>query len=237
VTGPSLALRSVEAFYGRAQVLFGIDLAVHPGEVVALLGRNGAGKSTLLKTIVGIMPRTTGEVEFDGKSLRGLPSYHIGRLGIAYVPEDRRIFGNLTVLENLEAGRQAPRDGYPHWTPERLFTLFPNLAERRNNLGSRLSGGEQQMLAAARALMGNPRLLLLDEPSEGIAPIIVDQIVEAMRQLKADGLPILLAEQNLGLALEVADRAYIIEKGSLRYEGSVADLTRDQASAELHLAV
>jgi branched-chain amino acid transport system ATP-binding protein len=237
MTAPALTLRGVQAWYGQAQVLFGIDLEVRPGELVALLGRNGAGKSTLLKTVVGAMPRAGGEIVFDGHKLLGQPAFRITRLGIAYVPEDRRIFGNLSVLENLEAGRQPPRQGYPQWTVEKLFALFPNLAERCHNLGSRLSGGEQQMLAVARALMGNPRLLLLDEPSEGIAPIIVDQIVEAVRALKAAGLPILLAEQNLGLALEVADRAYVIEKGSVRHEGPVAALLNDPGVAEMHLAV
>lgn len=233
----SLSVRSLHAAYGRAEVLFGVNLSVGQGEVVALLGRNGAGKSTLLKSIMGAIANASGAIEFDGADLLGLPSYRIARLGVGYVPEDRRIFGNLTVLENLEVGRQAARPGYPAWSPDQLFEIFPNLAERRNALGSQMSGGEQQMLAIARALMGNPRLLLLDEPSEGIAPVIVDQIADAIRRLRQAGLPLLLAEQNLGLALSVSDRAYVIERGCVRHEGSARELERDPGLVEAFLAV
>jgi len=208
-----LELKGLNSGYGRAQVLFDFALALAPGEVVALLGRNGAGKTTVLKSAMGLLPAYSGEILFEGKNLRALDSYLISRLGLGYVPEERRIFADLTVMENLEAGRQAPREDAPHWTPEKLFQLFPNLGRMRERHGGRMSGGEQQMLAIARTLMGNPSAILLDEPFEGLAPLIVESVAATIRELKREGLSVLLCEQNLRYARLVADRAYIIEKG------------------------
>jgi branched-chain amino acid transport system ATP-binding protein len=219
-----LEVRDMDAFYGGAQILRGLSLKVGEGEVVALLGRNGAGKSTTLKSIMGLVRPRAGSVAFEGREIAGLPSYRICRLGLGYVPEERRIFKELSVLENLEVGRREAAPGYPPWTPERLFELFPNLAERRGNAGGDLSGGEQQMLTIARTLMGNPRLLLLDEPSEGIAPLLVELLAKTLRTLKGQGLTLLLSEQNLHFARALSDRAYIIEGGAIRYEGTIAEL-------------
>ncbi|WP_455374227.1 ABC transporter ATP-binding protein [Limibacillus halophilus] len=219
-----LEVRDLDAFYGGAQILRGLSLKVGEGEVVALLGRNGAGKSTTLKSIMGLVRPRAGSVAFEGREIAGLPSYRICRLGLGYVPEERRIFKELSVLENLEVGRREAAPGYPPWTPERLFELFPNLAERRGNAGGDLSGGEQQMLTIARTLMGNPRLLLLDEPSEGIAPLLVELLAKTLRTLKGQGLTLLLSEQNLHFARALSDRAYIIEGGAIRYEGTIAEL-------------
>jgi branched-chain amino acid transport system ATP-binding protein len=224
---PLLAMTGIDAYYGLAQILFGIAFEVGEGEILALLGRNGAGKSTTLKSIIGLVSVARGEISIAGRRIDALPPNQIGRLGIGYVPEDRRIFTDLTVLENLEVGRQPARPGAPHWTIERLFELFPNLAEMRNRLGGRMSGGEQQMLTIARTLMGNPRLLLLDEPSEGLAPKIVEQMAETIRRLKQEGLTVVLSEQNLHFAM-LSDRAVILEKGHVRYSGAMAELARQE---------
>jgi len=223
-TQPLLSIRDLRAAYGRAQVLFGIDLEVGVGEVVALMGRNGAGKSTTLKSIMHLLPDASGTMQFDGRDLRRLEAFEIARLGLGYVPEERRIFTDLTVLENLEVGRQAPRSGAPAWNPEKLMRLFPNLRELEHRRGGQMSGGEQQMLTVARTLMGNPRLVLLDEPSEGIAPRIVEDMANMIVALKQEGLSVLLCEQNLHFAGLVSDRAYVIEKGQVKYQGTMAEL-------------
>jgi branched-chain amino acid transport system ATP-binding protein len=210
-----LELRGVNAGYGKARILFDVDLELRAGETSLLTGRNGAGKSTTLKSILGLVRLTSGEVHFAGKRIDGLDPYRVARAGLGYVPEDRRIFPGLTVDENLEAGRQPPRDGAPRWTPEKLFELFPALARMRERRGGTLSGGEQQMLAIARTLMGNPRTLLLDEPFEGLAPIVVERIAAALRALKSEGLAVLLAEPGLRPALIQPDRRWTIERGRL----------------------
>jgi branched-chain amino acid transport system ATP-binding protein len=232
-----LAVTGLHAYYGRAHILADVSLEARAGEVVALLGRNGAGKSTAMKAIMGLVPPAEGTVVFAGRRIDRLAPHRIARLGLGYVPEDRRIFTDLTVMENLEVGRQPPRDGAPLWTEERLFSLFPNLAAMRDRPGGRMSGGEQQMLTIARTLMGNPRCVLLDEPSEGLAPIIVEQMGNSIRALKSEGLSILLSEQNMHFSLGVADRAYIIEKGRIRFAGSMAELAADASLREQYLSV
>ena len=229
---PALAVEHLNAWYGAAQVLYDVSFTVGRGEVVALMGRNGAGKSTTMKAVMGLLPRRNGTVHFNGRDISTLKPFEIARLGVGFTPEDRRIFSDLTVLENLDAGRQPPRqfaDGasVPAWTPETLFRLFPNLAELRHRLGGRMSGGEQQMLTIARTLMGNPLVVLLDEPSEGIAPLIVEQIADTILGLKKRGLSILLSEQNVGFAEIVSDRAYMLEKGQIRWAGTMAELAAD----------
>ena len=232
-----LSVRNLEAYYGRAHILADLSLEVGTGEVVVLLGRNGAGKSTTLKSIMGLVRPARGEVTFAGRRIERLEPYQIAEFGLGYVPEDRRIFTELTVMENLEVGRQAARLGAPTWTPERLFKLFPNLAEMTDRPGGRTSGGEQQMLTIARTLMGNPSCILLDEPSEGLAPVIVDQMAAAIRELKTEGLAVLLSEQNLHFATEVSDRAYIIEKGRIRFSGTMAELAANEDVRMQYLAV
>ena len=211
-----LEVRALSAGYGRAQVLFDVDLEARDGEVVALLGRNGAGKSTTLKAIMGLVPALSGSVTLDGESLAGLEPHEIARRGLGYVPEDRRIFTDLTVAENLEVGRQPARANAPAWTEERLFALFPPLAALRERRGARMSGGEQQMLCIARTLAGNPSVILLDEPSEGLAPRIVDNVGRAILEVKRAGVTVLLAEQSRHFAARVADRSYRLEKGVIR---------------------
>jgi len=226
---PILAVHGLCAWYGAAPILFDLDLDVGGGEVVALMGRNGAGKSTTLKAIMGLVARRRGSVRFDGHDVSALEPYRIARLGLGFTPEDRRIFSDLTVMENLEVGRQPPRGsarGAP-WTPERLFALFPNIAERRDHFGSEMSGGEQQMLAVARTLMGNPLAVLLDEPSEGVAPLIVEQMANTILELKQQGLSILLSEQNIHFAALVSDRVYVLEKGHICWDGAMAALLED----------
>jgi branched-chain amino acid transport system ATP-binding protein len=222
-----LDVTGMSTFFDRAQVLFDIDLRIPRGQVVALVGRNGAGKSTTLKSIVGLVPAAAGRVVFEGRDIRGCPTHELCRLGIGFVPENRRIFNTLSVEENLEVGRQGPRPGIPEWTDDRLFELFPNLAEVRGRLGSEISGGEQQMLAVARTLMGNPALILLDEPSEGLAPRIVEQLARMILDLKAKGLTVLLSEQNTRFAERVADEAAIIESGHIRWFGPMAEFAAD----------
>jgi branched-chain amino acid transport system ATP-binding protein len=232
-----LSVRKLNSFYDRAHILFDVDLDVGAGEVLALLGRNGAGKSTTLRSIIGMMARRQGSIRFDGEEISALPTHDIVRRGLGYVPEDRRIFTELTVAENLEVGRRPARTDAPAWTPERLFTLFPNLAEMRGRRGSQMSGGEQQMLTIARSLMGNPVLMLLDEPSEGLAPKIVEQMAAAIVTMKREGLGILLSEQNLHFARLVADRAAIIERGAIRYTGTIAELESRPDIRDAYLAV
>jgi branched-chain amino acid transport system ATP-binding protein len=211
-----LEVRRLSAAYGRARVLFDVELAVAKGEVVALLGRNGAGKSTTLKSIMGLVEPRGGEIRFEGARIDGRAPHQIARLGLGYVPEDRRIFTDLTVAENLEVGRQAPRPGMPTWTFEKLIALFPALGALRLRRGGSLSGGEQQMLCIARTLAGNPSAILLDEPSEGLAPVIVDQVAAAILELKWAGVAVLLAEQSARFTERVADRGYRLEKGQIR---------------------
>jgi branched-chain amino acid transport system ATP-binding protein len=232
-----LAVKDLHAFYGRAHILQGVSLEARAGEVVALLGRNGAGKTTTLKAVMGLVPPAGGEVAFAGARIDRLPPYRIARLGLGYVPEERRIFTDLTVMENLEVGRQDARPGAPTWSEDKLFVLFPNLGRMRERPGGRMSGGEQQMLTIARTLMGNPKCVLLDEPSEGLAPIIVEQMAQSIRALKSEGLSVLLCEQNLHFCEAIADRAYIIEKGQIRFSGSMAELAGNASLREQYLSV
>lgn len=232
-----LELSGVNSFYGKAHILNDMAFSISGGEVVALLGRNGAGKTTTMKTIMQMVRARTGTVTFDGKDISRWPAYRVAQAGLGYVPEERRIFTDLTILENLEVGRQKQRPGFPFWSTAQLFDLFPNLRERQGNRGKALSGGEQQMLTIARTLMGNPKLLLLDEPSEGIAPVIVEQMAETILQLKAQGLTVLLSEQNLHFARLVADRAIIIEGGSKRFEGSFETLEAQPEIRDAYLSV
>jgi len=232
-----LEVRALHAYYGQAHILFEVGLEVHAGEVVVLLGRNGAGKSTTLKSIAGLLRPRQGLVRFQGERIDGLEPFVIARKGLGYVPEDRRIFTELTVLENLEVGRQAPRAGVPVWNFARIGKLFPNLAEMPHRPGGRMSGGEQQMLTIARTLMGNPSCILLDEPSEGVAPVIVDQMAAAIGELKRQGVAVLLSEQNLHFAQEVGDRAFIIEKGRIAFQGSMEALSANDAVRSQYLAV
>ena len=237
-----LEVDGLNAWYGAAHILHGVSLNVGRGEVVALMGRNGAGKSTTLKSIAALVPRREGAIRFMGEAIDRKASHQIAQRGLGYVPEDRRIFTELTVLENLEVGRQKPRqwpDGstVPHWTPEKLFTLFPNLGEMPDRLGGRMSGGEQQMLSVARTLMGQPYLVLLDEPSEGVAPVIVEQMARTILELKAQGIGILLSEQNLPFAEVVADRAYVLEKGQIVHQAPMAELVADEAVRKQYLGL
>jgi len=230
-----LAVEGLHSHYGRAHILADVTLEVRRGEIVALMGRNGAGKSTTMKCIMGLVRATRGNIRFGGAKISDLPGFQINRLGLAYVPEDRRIFTDLTVMENLDVGRRPPRPDAPVWTPDRLFELFPNLAEMRGRRGGQMSGGEQQMLTIARSLMGNPSMVLLDEPSEGLAPVVVEQMAATVRELKMQGLTVLLSEQNLHFATLVSDRAYVIEKGRIRYQGTMAELAGDKAVRTAYL--
>ena len=237
MTAPLLTVSGLNSFYGRAHILADVDLQVGAGEVVALMGRNGAGKSTTFRSIMGLVELRRGALSFGGADISTAEPFAIARLGLGYVPEDRRIFTELTVMENLEVGRQPARAGTPTWTPERLFDLFPNLAEMRDRPGGRMSGGEQQMLTIARTLMGNPRMILLDEPSEGLAPRIVEMMANAIVALKSEGLTVMLCEQNLHFAALVSDRAYVIEKGRIRYQGTMAALQADDEVRRAYLTM
>ena len=234
---PMLELEGVDAFHGKAQVLHAMAFTVARGRVVALLGRNGAGKSTTLKAIMQLVPPRAGRVRLMGRDIAGMAPHRVARAGLGYVPKDRRIFTDLTVAENLEVGRRPPREGAPEWSEESLFALFPNLAERRGNRGRALSGGEQQMLAIARTLMGNPLAVLLDEPSEGIAPVIAEQMARAVGRLKREGLTVLLSEQNLHFARAVADEVVVIDHGRAVFAGSLAALDASPEIRDAHLSV
>jgi branched-chain amino acid transport system ATP-binding protein len=227
-----LEVDGIHTYYGESHVLHGVSLRVAPGEAVALLGRNGAGKTTAIRSIVGFTPPRAGRVLFEGQAIERWPAYRIARRGLALVPQGRRIFAPLSVLENLRLGARS--EG---WTLERVFDLFPRLRERQAQLGGTLSGGEQQMLAIARALLTNGRLLLLDEPSEGLAPLIVREIGTTLQALKAQRLSLLLVEQNYHLALRVADRVYVMNKGQIVYQGTPAGLEADEEVKRRYLGV
>jgi branched-chain amino acid transport system ATP-binding protein len=234
---PYLELKSVNTFYGRSHILFDVSLSVEKGEVVSLLGRNGAGKSTTFRSIIGLTPPQSGEVIFREERVSGMRAFRICRKGIGFVPEDRRCFPDLTVRENLEVAARREREVARPWTVGRIFDLFPRLQERERNLGSQLSGGEQQMLTIARTLMTNPDLLLLDEPSEGLAPLVVGMLAEMILQIRKEGVTVLLAEQNLHFCAKVSDRGYVIDKGSVKYEGTMSDLLSNEEVKEKYLAV
>lgn len=242
MTTPLLTVAGLSAWYGAAQILFGVDLQVGRGEVVALMGRNGAGKSTTLKAVMGLLDKRSGSLNFMGTDISRAQPYQVSRLGLGFVPEDRRIFTDLSVLENLSVGRQGARfwpegGAAPAWTPQKLFALFPNLGEMPDRPGGRMSGGEQQMLTVARTLMGNPYLVLLDEPSEGVAPIIVEQMAHMILALKAEGVSILLSEQNMHFAQLVSDRAYVLEKGQIRYHASMTELADNEDVRRAYLSM
>jgi branched-chain amino acid transport system ATP-binding protein len=225
--GALLRLEAIHAAYGLSRVLFGISLEVGQGECVCLLGRNGVGKTTTMRSVMGLTPPSAGRVRFKSQDITGWPPHRVARAGIGLVPEDRRIFADLTVWENLDVARRAAaRRG--RWTIDGVLELFPALAALRDRPGGFLSGGEQQMLTIARTLTGNPELLLLDEPSEGLAPLVVEALVEKIRELKEEGLTILLAEQGVDFSLALADRVYVLEKGAVRYSGTAASLRSDR---------
>jgi branched-chain amino acid transport system ATP-binding protein len=232
-----LSVANLNSHYGPAHILFDIALEVADSEVVALLGRNGAGKSTTFRSIVGLVERRSGKIVFEGTDVSHAPTHEIVRRGLGYVPEERRIFTELSVEENLEVGRQPRRPNAPHWTREKLFALFPNLAELRLRPGGRMSGGEQQMLTIARTLMGNPSLVLLDEPSEGLSPKIVEQMVLAILTMKKEGVSIVVSEQNLHFAKLICDRAYIIERGRICFGGTMAELDARPDIRDAHLSI
>ena len=233
-----LEIDGLNAAYGQAQILFDVSLALAYGEVGALMGRNGAGKSTTLKAIMGMVAARARTLRFAGRDVRQLPTYRIARLGLGYVPEERRIFTDLTVDENLKVGKRAiSRAGGTPWTPDRLFAIFPNLAEMRGRRASQMSGGEQQMLAIARTLMGNPKAILLDEPAEGLAPVVLEERARAVARMKQEGMAVLLCEQNLAFAAAIADRAYIIEKGCIRHSCAMTEILDDVALREAYLGV
>ena len=233
-----LELSHLETYYGESHILFDLSLDVSAGDVVCLLGRNGAGKTTTVRSIMGLTPPRSGRIVLDGQDIAGIPPFRVARLGLGFVPEDRRVFPNLTVHENLEVARRTWSDGGASpWTPARLFELFPILRERRRQLGGTLSGGEQQMLTIARTLMGNPRILLLDEPSEGLAPLVVETLRAQLGRLKDSGLTMVLTEQNVRFVSGLGDRVYILEKGMVRWHSSMAEFLSDEDVRRAYLAV
>jgi branched-chain amino acid transport system ATP-binding protein len=237
-----LTVEALSAWYGAARILYDLSFNVGRGEVVALMGRNGAGKTTTMKSVMGLLSHKSGTIRFQQHNISALKPFEIARLGMGFVPEDRRIFSDLTVLENLDVGRQKPHhfaDGriVPTWTPDKLFALFPNLGQMPDRRGDHMSGGEQQMLTVARTLMGNPLLVLLDEPSEGVAPLIVEQMANTILALKKQGLSILLSEQNIHFARLVSDRVYVLEKGQIHWKGSVEELDRNPEVQRTYLTV
>jgi branched-chain amino acid transport system ATP-binding protein len=233
-----LEVKQINTFYGTSHILFDVSLTVDHGEIVCLLGRNGAGKTTTMRSIMGLTPPKSGSVQFHGEELRGRPPHHIAQKGMGYVPDNRLIFPDLTVRQNLEIAYKVPKDfeGDP-WTIDRIFQLFPILAEREHQHGGTLSGGEQQMLTLGRTLMGNPDLLLLDEPVEGLAPLVVKDLGKQISKLKEMGQTILFSEQNVRFATLTSDRAYVIDKGKIRYQGSIEELSANQEIKEKYLMI
>ena len=232
-----LELENVETCYGLSQVLFGISLRIEPGEIVALLGRNGVGKTTTMRTVIGLTPPRSGVVRWQGKEIQGMQPHKISRQGIGFVPEDRRIFPDLTVWENLDIARRPGPDGSNRFTEERIYEIFPKLKDLKDRRGGYLSGGEQQMLTMSRSLMANPSLLLLDEPSEGLAPLIVEAMRQQIDALRKEGLSILLAEQSLEFVLSLADRVYILEKGEVKFTGTAEDVRGNERLLQQYLTV
>jgi branched-chain amino acid transport system ATP-binding protein len=229
-----IEIRGVHTYYGTSHILFGVSLEVQEGETVCLLGRNGAGKTTTLRSIIGLTPPRSGSIKFKGEEIIGKAPYVISREGIGFVPEDRRIFPSLSVREQLEVARKA---GVGNWTVEKVYELFPQLKNLEKHMGNQLSGGEQQMLTIARTLMGNPELLLLDEPSEGLAPLVVDDLMEQIRKLKREKIALLLSEMGLGFAVELSDRAYVIDKGQIQWSGTCSELQKDEELKRKYLAI
>jgi branched-chain amino acid transport system ATP-binding protein len=232
-----LELHEINTFYGLSHILFDVSMQVDRGEVVVLLGRNGAGKTTTMRSIMGLTPPKTGTVTYKGRDITGTVPYKAARLGVGFVPEDRRIFPDLTVKANLDVGKRTARGKTNKWTFDRIYEAFPRLKELANRRGGNLSGGEQQMLTIARTLMGDPDLLLLDEPSEGLAPIIVKDLGTFIDVLKKEGMTILLSEQNVKFSLKHSDRAYIVDSGHIKYHGSIEELEKDEAVKKKYLAV
>ncbi|MBI5969020.1 MAG: ABC transporter ATP-binding protein [Deltaproteobacteria bacterium] len=229
-----IEINDIHTFYGTSHILFGISMEIEEGETVCLLGRNGAGKTTTLRSIMGLTPPRSGSIKFKGKEITGEPAYAISRQGIGFVPEDRRIFPSLTVREQLDVAKKA---GVGNWTVEKVYELFPHLKKLEKHMGNQLSGGEQQMLTIARTLMGNPELLLMDEPSEGLAPLVVDDLMEQMRKLKKEKITLLFSEMGLGFAIELSDRAYVIDKGQIQWNGTCSELKKDEELKRKYLAV
>ena len=232
-----LEVEKIETSYGLSQALFGISMMVEPGEIVALLGRNGVGKTTVMRSIIGLTPPKRGIVRWKGEEIQGLPTYRIARKGVGFVPEDRRIFPDLTVWENLDIARRTGPEGKNVFTEERIYEIFPKLKELRDRRGGYLSGGEQQMLTIGRSLLTNPDLLLLDEPSEGLAPLIVEAMREQIGALRTEGLSVLLAEQSLDFVLSLSDRLYILEKGEVKFTGTPADVRANEGELQKYLTV
>ena len=232
-----LEVEKIETSYGLSQALFGISMMVEPGEIVALLGRNGVGKTTVMRSIIGLTPPKRGIVRWKGEEIQGLPTYRIARKGVGFVPEDRRIFPDLTVWENLDIARRTGPEGKNVFTEERIYEIFPKLKEVRDRRGGYLSGGEQQMLTIGRSLLTNPDLLLLDEPSEGLAPLIVEAMREQIGALRKEGLSVLLAEQSLDFVLSLSDRLYILEKGEVKFTGTPADVRANEGELQKYLTV
>jgi branched-chain amino acid transport system ATP-binding protein len=230
-----LQLKNIDTFYGKSHILHGISLDVNRGELVSLLGRNGAGKTTTLRSVIGLTSPRSGNIVYEGVDITQKKPFEICRAGIGYVPEDRRIFATLTVVENLNIAIQKGRQ--QQWDHERIFALFPNLAERKNHRGKELSGGEQQMLSIARALMGNPSLLLLDEPTEGLAPLVIEELIHVVGRIKNEGVTVLLVEQNVESTFKVADRHYILEQGKVVYSGRNDELMKDKEVMLRYLSV
>jgi branched-chain amino acid transport system ATP-binding protein len=233
-----LEVRDLYTSYGLSQILFGISLEVRERECVALLGRNGVGKTTTLRSIMGLTTPRQGQIRYKDRDITGLPAYRVAQLGLGFVPEDRRIFPDLTVRENLDVARKPPLSAFSQpWTIERMYAMFPVLERLAERKGGYLSGGEQQMLTIGRTLMGNPDLLLLDEPSEGLAPLVVRELGQQIQQLKAEGLTILLCEQNTKFAIALSDRAYVLEKGQVRFAGTIAELQDNDEVRQQYLGL
>jgi branched-chain amino acid transport system ATP-binding protein len=234
---PILKVDQIDTFYGQSHVLQGVSLSIQKGEVVCLLGRNGVGKTTTLRSIIGLTPPRSGKILLKGVDVAGKPPYQIAQMGIGYVPDDRRIFADLTLFENLELARRLSSRGKTQWTFEKIYDLFPVFVDLKERKGNQLSGGEQKMLATGRALMKNPDLLLLDEPSEGLAPLVIQNLVEVTGRIRSEGVTILLADQNLKFCRKTSDRGYILEKGMIQYQGIMEEIWKDEEIVRKYLVV